>query len=134
MQSILRYILLGLMGATIVMFSRPSSGAEMPQASQVEVEALLKQLATSGCQFNRNGTWYTGAEAQAHLSKKLAYVVEKKTANSAEQFIEIAATKSSMSGQAYQVKCGSAAAQSSAIWLDAALKELRTKKLGSSKP
>ncbi|MBC3882815.1 DUF5329 domain-containing protein [Undibacterium sp. LX40W] len=110
-----------------------ASAAEMSAASRVEVEVLLNHLSNSGCQFNRNGTWYSAQEAKAHLSKKLDYVVEKKLATTAEQFIDAAASKSSMSGKAYQVKCGNDAAQESALWLQAALREIRNKKAATGK-
>jgi Family of unknown function (DUF5329) len=47
----------------------------MPAPARADVEAILKALQSSGCQFNRNGSWYTGSEAQAHLTKKLDYLV-----------------------------------------------------------
>jgi hypothetical protein len=93
----------------------------------MEVEALLKRLGESDCQFNRNGSWYSAVEAKKHLSSKLNYAIEKKLANSAEQFIEVAASKSSMSGTIYLVKCKSDPALPSATWLNNALKELRLK-------
>lgn len=110
-----------------------AQAAEMSTASRAEVEALLNHLSNSGCQFNRNGTWYSAQEAKVHLGKKLDYVVEKKLATTAEQFIDTAASKSSMSGKSYQVKCGNEAAQDSALWLQAALKEMRNKKAATGK-
>ena len=47
------------------------------------------------------------------------------TVASTEQFIELAATKSSSSGQSYQVKCGAVAAVPSAQWLGQQLKQIR---------
>lgn len=67
-------------------------------ASRVEIESLLSKLKASGCMFNRNGTWYSSEEAQAHLARKLDYLVDKEAVANAEQFIERAASKSSMSG------------------------------------
>lgn len=90
-----------------------------------EVELLLSRLAASGCQFRRNGSWHTAAEAQAHLRRKLDYLVDRGALASAEQFIERAASRSSMSGQAYQVRCGSLAPVASGDWLRAELRALR---------
>lgn len=42
-----------------------------------EINALLNRLANSGCQFNRNGSWYTPVDAKTHLTRKLDYLVEK---------------------------------------------------------
>lgn len=110
-----------------------SYAADMSAASRAEVDALLNHLANSGCQFNRNGTWYSAPEARVHLNKKLDYLVQKHLASTTEQFIDAAASKSSMSGKSYQVKCGNEPAQESAVWLQAALKELRNKKAAAAK-
>jgi len=93
--------------------------------SRVEIESLLSKLKASGCMFDRNGTWYTSEEAQAHLARKLDYLVDKEGVATAEQFIERAASKSSMSGQRYQVKCGGKPPVQSSKWLYDALRELR---------
>jgi hypothetical protein len=82
-----------------------------------EIEGLLTRLEKSGCHFNRNGSWYSGAEAKAHLMRKLAYIEDKGTLKNTEQFIDLAATKSSFSGDAYQVKCANAPVLSSQQWL-----------------
>jgi hypothetical protein len=89
----------------------------LPPNARSEVVTLLHRLEASGCQFNRNGTWYTAAEAKTHLLRKLDYVEKNATLATAEAFIEAAATRSSMSGLAYQVRCDKAQAQPSAAWL-----------------
>lgn len=104
----------------------PTHAATPPQAER-EIEQLIATLARSGCQFQRNGSWYDAAQAQAHLRKKYAYLRKRDLVASAEQFIERAASESSMSGRAYQIRCGAAAAQPSATWLRARLNEIRAK-------
>ena len=104
----------------------PSVNADMlSAASRVEIKSLLSKLKASGCMFNRNGTWYSSEEAQAHLTRKLDYLVDKEAVASAEQFIERAATKSSMSGQRYLVKCEGKPPVQSSKWLYDALQEMR---------
>ncbi|MCE2744896.1 MAG: DUF5329 domain-containing protein [Burkholderiales bacterium] len=90
-----------------------------PTAAPVraEIEALLNQLQVSGCQFNRNGSWYSGSEAKQHLLRKLEYIEGRGTIQSTEQFIELAASKSSFSGRAYLVKCAGQAPVASQVWL-----------------
>jgi hypothetical protein len=105
----------------------PCAGAELSAASRSEIDALLDRLGASGCQFNRNGTWYGSAKAKSHLARKLDYLLDKKLVESPEQFIVLAGTKSSQSGEYYHVKCGNEAAVPSAIWLTEALRELRAK-------
>ena len=90
-----------------------------------EISALMATLQSSACEFNRNDTWHNAAEAKTHLMRKLDYLEGKSAVQSTEQFIELAATKSSLSGQAYQVKCGNAAAVESKSWLTAQLKQIR---------
>jgi hypothetical protein len=99
--------------------------ATLSPANQSEIDALLTGLKTSGCQFNRNGTWYSPQDAQAHLARKLDYLVSKNAVSSTEQFIERAATKSSVTGQAYVVRCGNAPLVPSSVWLSRQLQILR---------
>jgi len=99
----------------------PAHAAPAPAAVRTEIEALLSALAASGCQFDRNGSWYSGSDARTHLLRKLAYLEDRTTLRSTEQFIELAATSSSSSGRAYQVRCGGAAVVPSALWLSKAL-------------
>lgn len=75
-----------------------------PQATQ-EIKGLLDFVEHSECQFVRNGDEFPGLQARAHLEKKLNYLEGKNMVNSAEDFIDLAATRSSMSGRAYEVRC-----------------------------
>ena len=100
--------------------------ATLPPAARSEIEILLSRLAASGCEFKRNGSWHTAAEAQAHLHRKLEYLVDKGAVASTEQFIERAASRSSISGRAYLVRCGSQAPVASGAWLRAELQAMRS--------
>lgn len=95
------------------------------ESAHAEIHALLQALGSSGCEFNRNGTWYAAADAQAHLRRKLEMMEGRYGVPSAEQFISQAASNSSVSGQAYRVRCGQAAAVDSGTWLMARLRLLR---------
>lgn len=70
----------------------------------------------SDCQFNRNGTWYNGADAAQHINTKYRFLVERDLVETTEQFIERAGTGSSLSGNAYMVRCGDADPVPSADW------------------
>jgi hypothetical protein len=98
--------------------------APAPPAVRAEIDALLARLAASGCEFERNGRWHDAAEARSHLQRKLDHVERRGTLRSTEQFIELAATSSSTSGRAYQVRCGGNAVPS-ANWLARELAALR---------
>jgi len=102
-----------------------SAAAPTSVAVRAEIDALLTKLEVSGCQFNRNGGWYSAPEAKGHLLRKLEYIEGRSTIKSTEQFIELAASKSSSSGKAYQVKCGGESAVESKQWLTQQLVAMR---------
>jgi len=87
-----------------------------------EINTLLDFVANSGCQFTRNGTTYGPAEARDHIAMKYDYV--RSHVKSAEDFIEYAATRSSMSGRAYTVECAGKVTPSGE-WLRAELARIR---------
>ena len=91
----------------------------------------MDALSESGCRFQRNGSWHDATEARAHLQRKYDYLLKKGKVDSAEQFIERAASASSMSGRAYRVRCNGKE-QDAAIWFDGQLKRLRSSGAGAS--
>jgi hypothetical protein len=105
--------------------------APLPPAARAEVDALLARLQASGCEFNRNGSWHGGAEAKAHLLKKLSYLEGKNLVTTAEQFIERGASRSSMSGKPYLVRCAGQPTVESARWLTAELQAQRAARAAS---
>lgn len=109
-----------------------ATAAPLPPSARAEVDALLTRLQSSGCEFHRNGSWYAGAEARAHLLKKLDYLEGKALVTTAEQFIERGASGSSMSGKPYLVRCAGQAPVESARWLTAELQALRAARAASS--
>ncbi|KQV52922.1 hypothetical protein ASC95_09025 [Pelomonas sp. Root1217] len=109
-----------------------ATAAPLPPAARAEVDALLTRLQASGCEFNRNGSWYAGAEAKAHLLKKLDYLEGKDMVQTAEQFIERGASTSSTSGKPYLVRCAGKAPVESAQWLKAELQQVRAARAASS--
>lgn len=106
--------------------------APLPPPARAEVDALLARLQSSGCEFNRNGSWHSGSDAKAHLLKKLDYLEGKDLVKTAEQFIERGASSSSMSGKPYLVRCAGKAPVESAKWLAAELQQLRAARAASS--
>jgi hypothetical protein len=108
------------------LFTAAVIAAPLSPAAKAEVDGLLSRLEGSGCDFNRNGTWYPAAEVKPHLLRKLRYLEERGMVQSAEQFIELGASTSSMSGQAYLVKCAGGAPVPSASWLQSQLQLMRS--------
>lgn len=93
--------------------------------SRQEIEHLLAFIKSAPCQFNRNGEWHPAAKAAEHIAQKYQYAANKGLVASAEDFIEQAATQSSMSGQSYRVKCGADPELRSADWLRDELERYR---------
>lgn len=93
---------------------------------RVEIDALLARLQSSGCQFDRNGSWYSASEAKDHILRKLEYIEGKSGIQSTEQFIKQAASKSSSTGKPYHVKCGTEVAVESQQWLSKQLVLIRS--------
>jgi hypothetical protein len=101
------------------------AAASLDPATTAEIGELMTRLEASGCEFQRNGTWHTGAEAKAHLMRKLKYLEDRGAVQSTEQFIEQAASGSSSSGQPYWVRCGKSAPVTSGAWLTSQLQAMR---------
>lgn len=99
--------------------------APPPAAVQAEIDALLGVLQDSGCQFERNGNWYSGAEARAHLASKRAHLERRSAIGTTEDFIALGASESSMSGRPYRVRCASAEPVDARAWLQRRLDALR---------
>jgi hypothetical protein len=107
------------------LFSLASARGEAPPMARVEIEYLLQHVGASGCEFYRNGSWYDAGRAEGHLRDKYKYLDAHHQINSAEDFIDRAATKSSISGLAYQLRCKGSAAVPSGQWLYDALTHYR---------
>jgi Family of unknown function (DUF5329) len=116
-----RLLLLSLLSGLFT----PAQAAE-PVATKVEIAHLFSILETSNCQFNRNGSWHDAKEASAHLSTKYKYLQNLNLVPSAEKFIDRAATESSFSNKAYQIKCADNVVQPSGPWFTAALLNYRS--------
>jgi hypothetical protein len=108
-----------------VCFALAGTAASLSPAARAEIDSLLSRLEASSCTFNRNGTWYPPAEAKVHLLRKLKYLEDRGAVQSAEQFIERAASGSSTTGQPYLVKCGNGAPVQSGTWLRSQLQGMR---------
>lgn len=109
--------------------AQTTQAAPTAPAVRTEIQGLLQRLQDSGCEFNRNGSWYSGAEARGHLLKKLDYLESHDSApRRSEDFIQQAASTSSMSGKPYLVRCAAAAPVESRAWLTQELQKLRGSK------
>jgi hypothetical protein len=103
----------------------PCARAAPPPIAQAEIHYLLESVENSGCEFYRNGTWYDSKKARAHLQSKYEILSASGRINTAEDFIENAATRSSGGGRPYQVRCGGTGPVTSSQWLRNALERYR---------
>ena len=82
-----------------------------------DVEHLLGYIEKSGCEFYRNGTWSDAKTAQGHVRMKYETLARQAKVVTAKDFIEKAASESSLSGSPYQIRCGANPAVLSRVWL-----------------
>ncbi len=90
-----------------------------------EIAGLIAALDGSRCRFQRNGSWHDAAEARTHLQRKYDYLLKQDRVDTAEQFIERAASRSSTSGTPYRIACPGQPEQTAAVWFGAQLQALR---------
>ena len=101
-------------------------------ATNAEIAHLLQFIRSSGCEFQRNGNWYAPDDAHDHIDRKLNHLRDRSTIPSADAFIQEAATRSSSSGQPYQVRCPGAPLQECRDWLRTELGRARQR--GARRP
>ena len=111
-----------------------AAAAPLAPGARAEIDALMSRLEGSGCDFYRNGTWHKAAEAKSHLLRKLKYLEERGAVQSTEQFIELAASGSSLSGEPYLVRCREDAPLRSQTWLRSQLRMIRSSERGRGTP
>jgi hypothetical protein len=100
--------------------------AEPPQIAKQEIDYLLAYIADSGCEFQRNGAWSDAKTAEAHVRGKYDFLTRLGQIDTAEDFIEKAATRSSLSDQPYEVRCGNDQPMPSNFWLTSELARYRS--------
>lgn len=120
MKGSLRILVVLALGASAAIAS-----AAPTAKAQREVDGLIAALGNSGCEFERNGSWHDAKTARAHLQKKYDYLRKRGMADTAELFIERGASKSSMSGKPYRVRCPGKAVDTAAHWFELRLRTLR---------
>ena len=86
------------------------------------IEYLLDSVAASDLQFMRNGKAHTGAKAAEHMRRKYEHFNDR--IQSADDFIDLAATKSTISGKQYTVRTADGE-MATADWLRSILTDYR---------
>ncbi len=104
---------------------RPLAFAQPFTTAQIEINYLLNYVEISGCEFYRNGSWHDSVQARQHMRTKFDYISARKGIETAEDFIQKAASNSSLSGKSYEVRCGDCSAIETGPWLRAVLARYR---------
>lgn len=98
--------------------------AAPPQATR-EIEYLIASVQSlQGASFVRNGVSYDAASAAAHMRLKLRMAGSR--VQSAEDFIRLCGTGSSVSGAPYEIRFADGRVVASAAFLNAQLQALRS--------
>jgi hypothetical protein len=112
-------------GLIILMtFMVPCMAAANPDNTDLEIQHLMAYIAGAECRFIRNGKEYGPEAARKHIQKKYEYA--RNWIKTTEDFIQTVASKSSMSGKPYKIRCKEQT-MLCADWLGAELKRFRQK-------
>ena len=115
------FIVLSLLLSPAVLLGETDSASTTDR----EIAHLLDFVGGSECRFVRNGTVHEPIEGRAHLERKRQVLDRRGWISSTEDFIERAATQSSITGRTYTVRCPDAEPVPSGAWLRAELLRLR---------
>jgi hypothetical protein len=100
---------------TILLISLSIFSLNIHASTQSEIIYLLNFVASTACQYERNGNFHNGKEAFEHINKKYKYYSDE--IQSTEDFIQYAASKSKMSGKYYKIHCHNKSSIKSQDWL-----------------
>lgn len=82
--------------------TQPAPSAPAPLSERDKIERMLAALAVSDAVFIRSGTEYSGKDAAAHLRMKWGAAGDR--VSTAQQFIDLLASSSSATGDAYRIR------------------------------
>ena len=114
----IRHILLLASIFAFACMSTTAAESAAQSESAAAIEYLLDSVAASDLKFMRNGKAHTGAEAAEHMRRKYKHFDDR--IQSADDFIDLAATKSMLSGKKYTVRSADVE-MATADWLRAVL-------------
>lgn len=94
-----------------------AASAEDRKTLNTEIEYLLARVADSGYVFIRNGDEHDGVDAAKHMRRKYEHFRDKGKIDSIDDFIELSATKSMITGKLYMIRMGDDPEIPTATWL-----------------
>ena len=116
------FALAGLLSLVLILATAPAVSAPTGQTEQT-IRHLIDHVSGSGMTFIRNGSEYTPQEAAEHMLKKYRHF--RDDIDSAEDFIALCASKSLLSGKAYEVLDDQGKVRYTRDWLRAELATYR---------
>ena len=110
--------------AVFILFSGVTDVFSADTTKEVEkIELLIARLeAMQDTVFIRNGKEYSSNRAAEHL--RLKWIKAGKRVHTAEDFIELCGSRSSISGKAYQIRFADGRLEDSAVILEELLNEI----------
>jgi hypothetical protein len=106
-------------------FILPSFSSTGNIQMQMEIDHLMGYIQSTECIFIRNGKDYGPDEAIEHIKRKYEYFQNR--IDSTEKFIELCATKSTMSNNPYLINCREEEVVECGVWLLGELQRFRLK-------
>jgi hypothetical protein len=113
-----RFLVLGLF-----LIAADSQAAPGNSTVKKEIDHLLAYIEKSNCMYIRENHEHSAADAVKHISLKYRHYYNEITTT--EDFIELSASRSSLTGRAYLVRCGETEAIKARPWLLAELNTFR---------
>jgi len=123
-----RYVRSTLAVVALLSIATSSAWAE-EQTVTVEVNYLINAVSESGCNFVRNDKEHTASEAVDHLHMKAKR--GKRYYDTADEFIDRIASKSSWTGKPYMIQCAGKPAVAAADWFSRILVDYRASSEGA---
>jgi hypothetical protein len=99
----------------LLLSSSAALAASRPDAEQVKIDWLLKEVGNSGAIFIRNGKEYDASKAVSHLKTKLLFA--GKRVQTVRQFIVGVASHSEETGKPYEIRLPDGKQSPLQVWL-----------------
>ena len=120
----IRFLIGTALSAFLLLASGPGRGQPTATVDKT-IQHLMAHVAGSGLTFIRNAERYTSVDAAEHMNKKYQHF--KDEIETPEDFIELCATKSLLSGAPYLVIDAQGNEMKTSDWLQAELGSYRTR-------
>jgi len=118
----IRNFCVGLLACAL--WSLPAHGGPdvpLEPGARAEIDFLLDRVEASGYLFVRNGSEHDCVEAAKHMRRKYEHFLERGDISSVDDFIDLAGTKSLLTGKSYLVRLPDGSEIRTADWLRAEL-------------